>query len=180
MDDNAELGLDDKLDDADDESDGTAQRILEKFAAVFPDADRHDAGYLDNEKRHDGKDKRYRKISVRTAEQRMSVERYASNAGQELEPIQKENENKNGHKKREKAACHLAAPERLDDVIVHEFEHPLQERLRAVRDELKAIAREKRDRDKNRHNDPGRNERIGDGNTEEFTESLCRKGHVDS
>src|SRR3989344_3266149 len=58
----------DELDKADRKSDRALERILDELAAVFPDADRDDAGDLDDEERHDREDQGDGEIGIHAAE----------------------------------------------------------------------------------------------------------------
>src|SRR3989344_4703095 len=162
--------LSDKFDQTDGKSHRVADRILEELAAIFPKTDGGNACYLDNEERNDGKDERRGEIGVRRAQERLVHVFEGANAGNEVEHVADEDEEKNGHEKREKAARHFSAFEGLRHVVVHKPKCFLSESLEAAGDHREPASYEKCERDEKRDHDPARDERVRDGNAKEFAQ----------
>src|SRR3989344_2688334 len=176
--------LADKLDNADRESYRIRERILQKFAAVFPKSDREDARYLDDEKRNDGEYKRHSEIGVGRAQERLELipaeKADGADAWHEVDHVAHKNEKKDGHKERKETSRHFPTLQCFGNVVVDEPERFLDERLHFPRNHLQARAKNKCKGDENTYHDPARDERVGYGNAQKFPEFFGRYRDMDA
>ncbi len=172
--------LADEFDDADSEADGIFEGILNELAAVLPETDGEDARYFDNEKGYDGENERHGEVGIRRAQKRVVMIFDGADARYEVQHVAHEDKEEYRHEKRKKFARHIAAFERLCDVVVDERDHRLHERLKLSGNHFELAAHEERHRDQNCDDYPAGDERVGDRNAEKFSELFRRDGNVNT
>src|SRR3989344_8073224 len=98
----------------------------------------------------------------------------------EVQHIADKNEKEYRHEERKELARHVAALEGFRDVVVYESDHRLHERLKLSGYHPEPAPHEECDSDQNRDDHPARDERIGDGNAEKFSELFRRDSDVNA
>jgi len=170
--------LADELDEPHGEADGISERILNEFAAVLPETDGENARHFDDKEGYDSEYERHGEVGIRRAQKRLMVVLERADTRYEVQHVAHENEKKYRHEERKEFARHIAAFECFRHVVVHESDHCLHERLELSGNHFELTAHEECDRDQNRDDEPTRNQRVGDGNPEKFSELFSRYGDV--
>src|SRR3990167_5869928 len=170
----------DELNEADGEADGIFEGILNEFAAVLPETDGEDARHFDDEERNDGEHQRHSEVGIRRAQKRVVVVHNRANTRYEVQHVAHENKEEYRHEEREEFARHIAALECFGDVVVHKSDHRFHERLELSGYHLELAAYQKRDGDEYRDNEPARNQRIGDRDSEKIAQLFRRYRNVNA
>src|SRR3989338_4678733 len=176
--------LTEKLDNPYKKSDDRPE--IEEFPAVLHHTYRDYAGNLDNEKRQNRKHKCDVEVGIHTAQKRYefplprAVHAERADAGSKFENVGRKNEKEYRAQEREEPPRPVAALKYLGDVIVDESEDPFEKRLKAARNHGDASSYEHRRHDENRHYEPARDERIGDGQAPQRAQLFRREYDVDA
>src|SRR3989344_2794544 len=171
-----------KLDNADNESNDRMR--IDEFGCVFEKAKYGHPGNLDNDERDDGECESDVEVGVDTAQERgepvLSKKTDTANARCEFEHVGSENEKKKCHDQRKEATRMRATSERFCNVVVHESEEPLQERLKPSGHHFEPAPDDECKYDEKKDDDPAGQERIGDGKPKPFSQLFGREGDVNS
>src|SRR3989344_521755 len=118
---------------------------------IFAEAEYDDARHLDHDEHDNGERERHVEIGIDRTEERAEliavIETYRADAGRKLEHIGSEYEEEQCDEEREEKSRKLSAFERFRDVVVDEFDHPLEEGLYARRQKFRSSS----DEDAERH-----------------------------
>src|SRR3989344_4339703 len=170
--------LSDELDEPHGEADGISERILNEFAAVFPETDGENARHFDDEKGYDGEDERHGEVGIRRSQKRLMVVLKRADTRYEVQHVAHEDEQEYRHKQRKEFARHVAAFKRFSDVVVHKSDHCFHERLKLTRNHFQPATHQKSDGYEYRDDHPARNQRIGDGDSKKVPQLFRRDGNA--
>ena len=158
---------------------------INKFPGIFQGAYGDNAGDLDCEEGKNGEHQRHVKVRIHASEERRedaagAEETDRSDARRKFNEIRGKYKKKNGDEIGKETASHVAAFERLGDIIVHESEELFEQDLKTARHHFHIAAyHDGHDREQD-DDHPARDERIGDRKSEKSPETFGSQYHVDA